>query len=66
MYLLVHTWDHSTRKVQPQSESEFSKFYKREKSIAVYYKKKKKKKKKKTQKIRATTLHLTTFTKQMT
>ena len=47
MYLLVHTWDHSTRKVQPQSESEFSKFYKREKSIAVYYKKKKKKKKKK-------------------
>jgi hypothetical protein len=49
MYLLVHTWDHSTRKVQPQSESEFSKFYKREKSIAVYYKKKKKKKNPKNQ-----------------
>ena len=34
MYLLdeLHKWDHSTRKLQPQLESEFSKFYKRAKS----------------------------------
>ena len=34
MYLLdeLHKWDHSTRKLQPQLESEFSKFYNRAKS----------------------------------
>ena len=34
MYLLdeLHKWVHSTRKIQPQLESEFSKFYKRAKS----------------------------------
>ena len=38
MYLFdeIYKWDHVTGKVQPQLESEFSKFYKRVKSIAVY------------------------------
>ena len=35
MYLFdeLKKWDHSTRKVIPQLDSEFSKFYKRVKSI---------------------------------
>jgi len=38
MYLLeeLHKWDHSTRKSQPQLNSEFSKFYKRVKLTALY------------------------------
>ena len=45
MYLLdeLHNWDHSTRKLQPQLESEFSKFYKRAKSEKQKNKKQKQK-----------------------
>jgi len=38
MYIfdVLQKWDHSTRKSQHQLDSEFSKFYKRVKLIALY------------------------------